>query len=83
MLSLIDKFELGIVCKDRKVINHRSALKVFLTPFMRIFGLQIGTNFDGKRLKEPRFMKCEAKTRLKFKYGAEKPYRIVKKRIWI
>ena len=81
--QFINKYELGIVYKDRKVINHRSALKVFLNPFLRIFGFQIGTYFDNKRLKGIRLMKCPSQIRLTFSYDIESPYRIVKKRIWI
>lgn len=81
--QFITKYKLGIVYKDRKVINHRSALKVFLNPFLRVLGLQIGTYFDNKRPKGIRLMKCPPQINITFSYDVESPYRIVKKRTWI
>jgi hypothetical protein len=35
------RLHLGIVYKDGNIINHRSLVKVFLNPILRLFGFQI------------------------------------------
>lgn len=41
-----DRYDLGILWKDGEIINHRSALKVFCNPFLRVIGLCIGTIYN-------------------------------------
>ena len=43
--DIADKFDLGIVWKDGKIINHRSLLKVLVKPLLRRVGLCIGTMY--------------------------------------
>ena len=37
---------LGILYKDGKVVNHRSVTKILLNPILRLFGYEIGSQFD-------------------------------------
>jgi len=42
------KLNLGILYKNGKVVDHRSALQVFLNPFLRTAGFEICSIFlDG------------------------------------
>ncbi len=45
---MINKYKLGIVIKNKKIINHRSFIKVFLNSILRNFGLQIAIKYDPK-----------------------------------
>lgn len=67
---MIDKWKLGIIYENGKVVNHRSIIKVFLNPFLRIFGFCIATNFDPEKQKlyQPVFIKCEKRFELEFSY---------------
>jgi len=83
-MSKIDKFELGIIYnKDRQIVNHRSALKVFLNPFLRILGFHIATKVDLKTqvLLNPILVSCRKKRNITFMYNSDEEYTIEKRRI--
>jgi len=44
MITLLcEKFDIGILYNHGLVVNHRYILKVFINPFLRLFGYNIGT----------------------------------------
>jgi len=83
---MIDKLKLGIVYnKKGKIVNHRSLIKVFFNPFLRLIGLQIVTPFDKEKQKlyYPKIMRTERRRKLTFEYKFEKGWAIKKERILI
>lgn len=52
-MSIENYFQLGIVYKDKKVISHRSLVKIFFNPLLRIlFNRAIGSVvIDGRFIK--------------------------------
>ena len=80
---MIKKLNLGVLCMDGKVVNHRSLIKVIFNPILRYFGYQIGTilHNDGS-IGKPVICKCE---RMKIEYSLKhNEYdEIIKKRIII
>lgn len=65
----MNNLNLGIICKDDKIINHRSLLKVLLNPFLRYFGFQISTlyNHNTNELGFIRITKCKRTKKMLFK----------------
>lgn len=81
---MIDKFELGIIYdKNGKLKNHRSLIKVFVNPFLRLFGYNIATKADGEteKLLGPVLVPCKKRKNINFLYDNEDFYTIVKRRI--
>lgn len=76
------KFDLGIIIKDGNIINHRSFIKVFLNPFLRIFGYNIVTyyNIFTNKLEGICLRRCERRINFNFKYNNTK-YIVIKKRV--
>lgn len=81
---MINKLKLGIVYKNKKIINHRSLLKVILNPFLRLIGLCIGSHCNHNKLYYPVVFKCKKEKKLifSFEYNRKHDY-IVKKRVLI
>ena len=50
-LKVLTNFNLGIIWKDGKIINHRSLLKVLCNPIFRFFGWQIISIFADNKIK--------------------------------
>jgi len=44
------KLNLGVIYSNGHIIGHRSLLKVFGNPWLRLFGLQIATNLKNGKL---------------------------------
>lgn len=47
-LYLINKYDLGLFINISNPIAHRTLLKIFLNPFLRIFGWNLASNIDYK-----------------------------------
>lgn len=77
--------KLGIIENKGKIVNHRSLIKVLFNPFLRIFGIQIGTLYfpDSNKLGYPTISKCNKLTDIKFSFESNEYDKIVKKRMII
>jgi len=49
---------LGIILKEKRIIGHRSLLKVLVNPFLRVIGFQIATNINNGILGSPCLTRC-------------------------
>ena len=92
MIDIVEKLQLGVVRDaEGKIRNHRSLLKVLLNPFLRLVGLNIGTEYVpsenklyGARLfwtKEPPFRVRRCLGGI-LKYDLPEGWTIKKERIW-
>ena len=52
------RWNLGIIWKDGKIINHRSLLKVCFNPFLRVIGVEIASLFDDNEFKRYMIKRC-------------------------
>lgn len=80
------KFELGVLYKNKKIVNHRSLLKVFVNPILRYFGYCIGTLYDStiEQLGGIRIVKTEKSNKIKWDFNNHNEYDvIIKKRLLI
>lgn len=83
---ILKKFELGVVYNSEgKVINHRSLLKVFINPFLRLFGYNIATLYDMEKNKllKPVLIPCNKKQKINFMYDNNGNYYIERRRMII
>ena len=81
---MMNKMFFGIIINnDGKIINHRSIIKVFLNPFLRLVGLQIATNYDKKnnKLLYPVIMRCEKRKEIIFSYELCENCKVIRRRI--
>lgn len=79
-------FKLGILYKDKKIVNHRSLLKVLINPILRYFGYCIGTLYDPltEELGCIRIVKVDTLNQIKYDFNNHNEYDvIVKKRLLI
>lgn len=78
---------LGVVYNsNNEMINHRSLLKVIFNPFLRMFGLCIGTIVETENnvevLKAPTIMRCK-RCNLKFeRYILDQGDRVIRRRLF-
>jgi len=78
------RMNLGVVYnKDGKIVNHRSLIKVIFNPFLRLFGIQIATQYDKERNKlcKPVITKTKKIKKVNFNYSLEDGWTIKKERI--
>jgi len=83
---MIDKLKLGIVYNEhKKIVNHRSLIKVFLNPFLRLVGFQIATVYDKKsnELYGVKFLRCRKIKDVIYKYKLEKNWIVKRRRMLI
>ena len=57
---------LGIIVENGNPVAHRSLLKIFLNPILRIFGRQIASLVEGTEFHGYRWEKCPRKLCPKF-----------------
>lgn len=84
--EMIDKLELGIIYdKAGKIINHRSFVKVIFNPILRIFGVNIATEYDPNKNKlyKPVIIQCRKNKNIDFLYRNDNEYIIKKERMFI
>jgi hypothetical protein len=78
---------LGIIYNENgKIVNHRSLIKVFVNPFLRLIGFQIATVYDikeNKLLYKIKLIKCSRKQSINFNYELEKEWSVKRKRMFI
>jgi hypothetical protein len=80
------KFKLGILYKDKKIVNHRSLLKVLVNPILRYFGYCIGTIYDSstEQLGGIRIAKVDKTNKIKWDFNSHNEYdAIIKKRLLV
>lgn len=79
------KLNLGIILRDNITVGHRSLIKVLFNPFLRIFGIQIGTIYekDLDRLTYPVISKCKKKSKISFHFVLQSNERMLKRRMFI
>jgi hypothetical protein len=80
------KFKLGILYKDKKIVNHRSLLKVLVNPILRYFGYCIGTIYDSstEQLDGIRIAKVDKTNKIKWDFNSHNEYDvIIKKRLLV
>ena len=80
------KIKLGILYKDKKIVNHRSLLKVLINPILRYFGYCIGTLYDSsaEELGGIRIVKVDRLNQIKWDFNNHNEFDvIIKKRLLI
>jgi hypothetical protein len=73
-------FKLGVVYKNGRIINHRSVLKVFCNPLLRLFGICIATKLNNGELGGVTVRRSKVTIQTSILYNADYDY-IMKERI--
>jgi hypothetical protein len=78
----MNKLKLGILYKDKKIVNHRSLLKVLFNPILRYFGYCIATKLINNKLGSILIIKQEKVKNIKWNFNNHNDFDIIiKKRI--
>jgi hypothetical protein len=81
----MNRLDLGILYKDKKIVNHRSLIKVIFNPILRYFGYHIATIVNDNRdtIIGLVIRKCKKVNRIKYTLEHNECDYIIKKRIII
>jgi hypothetical protein len=61
----MNSLKIGILYKEKDIVNHRSISKILLNPILRYFGYYIGSIFIDDKFIKYKIGKCERSKSIK------------------